>query len=131
METVESELRTPLARVRGLGSAKDGTGHWWAQRLTAVALIPLASWLVISLAHLSGAEHSVVHAWLAQPVNAVMVLLFLGAAFHHAQLGLQVVIEDYVHRAMLRLAAVIAVKFAAVFLAVASILAVLRITLAN
>src|SRR3546814_15169764 len=77
MNASKPEFRTPLARVRGLGAAKEGVSHWWAQRLTAVALVPLALWLVISLAHLGGVEHRVVQAWVARPVNTVLLVLLL------------------------------------------------------
>ena len=90
-------LRTPLGRVRGLGSAKEGTAHWWAQRLTAIALVPLVLWFAVSLIVLAGADHATVAAWLRDPVAAVLMLLLILAGFHHAQLGMQVVIEDYVH----------------------------------
>src|SRR3546814_15276381 len=90
MNASKPEFRTPLARVRGLGAAKEGVSHWWAQRLTAVALVPLALWLVISLAHLGGVEHRVVQAWVARPVNTVLLVLLLGTMLYHAQLGLQV-----------------------------------------
>ena len=120
-------LRTDLARVRGLGSAKDGTAHWWAQRLTALALVPLTLWLVVSLVALAGADHAAVTAWIARPVVAVLLTLAIVAGFHHAQLGVQVVIEDYVHNEWLKLASVVAVKFAAAALGVAVVFSVLKI----
>jgi succinate dehydrogenase / fumarate reductase membrane anchor subunit len=90
-------LRTPLGRARGLGSARDGTAHWWAQRVTAIALVPLTLWFVASMVALLGAPPGEVVAWVAHPVRAAMLLALLVAVFRHAQLGLQVVIEDYVH----------------------------------
>ena len=120
-------LRSPLGRVRGLGSAKEGTGHWWAQRLTAVALIPLMLWFVASIAGMAGAGHAAVLGWVGSPVVAILLILLIVAVFHHAQLGLTVVIEDYVHGEMTRLAAIIVVKLAAFALAVAAVFAVARI----
>jgi succinate dehydrogenase / fumarate reductase membrane anchor subunit len=120
-------LRTDLGKVRGLGSAKEGVGHWWAQRLTAIALIPLLLWFVASVVPLVGAELRIVREWISSPVNSVLLLTLIVAVFHHAQLGLQVVIEDYVHRGWLKLASVIAVKFAAFGLSATSLFAVLKI----
>ncbi len=120
-------LRTPLGRVRGLVSAKEGVAHWWAQRLTAVALVPLAIWFVVSIAALAGADHGAVVAWLRAPVTVILMVLLVAVAFHHLQLGLQVVLEDYVQTEGLRLAAIIGVKFAAAALALAALYAVLKI----
>ena len=120
-------LRTDLGKVRGLGSAKEGVGHWWAQRLTAIALIPLLVWFVASVVPLVGAELRIVREWISNPVNSVLLLSLIVAVFHHAQLGLQVVIEDYVHTGWLKLASVIAVKFAAFGLGATSLFAVLKI----
>jgi succinate dehydrogenase / fumarate reductase membrane anchor subunit len=96
METGKS-LRSPLGRARGLGSAKDGTHHWWAQRVTAIALVPLTVWFVASVIGLAGAPLIELQAWVASPVVAVLLLILVGATFQHARLGVQVVIEDYVH----------------------------------
>ena len=83
-------LKTPLARVLGLGSAKDGVGHWWWQRLTAIAIVPLGIWFVLSVVSLAGAQHGAAVSWLQSPLNAALFLCFLLAAFWHASLGLQV-----------------------------------------
>jgi succinate dehydrogenase / fumarate reductase membrane anchor subunit len=120
-------LRTPLGRVRGLGSAKEGVAHWWAQRVTAVALIPLALWFVAAVAAHAGADHKTALDWLGQPFVAIVLVLLVVATFHHAQLGMQVVIEDYVHTEWARMALIVLVKFAAVALAIACIFAVLKI----
>ena len=120
-------MRTPLARVRGLGSAKEGVHHWWAQRLTAIALVPLALWFVVSVAGMAGMGHEEAKDWVGSPAVTVLLVLLVAATFWHAQLGVQVVIEDYVHGEGCKLAALIAVKFAAVLLAVATIVAVLRL----
>jgi len=122
-------FRTPLKTVRGLGSAKDGTHHWWAQRLTALALIPLTVWFVASVAALAGADHAVFIAWAGSPLASILLICLILATFHHAQLGLQVVIEDYVHTESVKIAMLIVVKGSAVILAVASVVAVLRIML--
>jgi len=90
-------LRTPLGQVRGLGAAKDGTQHWWLQRLTAIALVPLTIWFVISLLQVFGMSRPQVAQWIRSPSTAAPMALFLVAAFWHLKLGLQVVIEDYVH----------------------------------
>ena len=119
--------RTPIGRARGLGSAKDGTAHWWAQRLTALALVPLVLWFVISVIGLIGAGRGAVLDWVEEPVTAGLMVILIGAVFHHGQLGVQVVIEDYVHNEAAKLALIILVKFAAVVLALCGILAVLAI----
>ena len=120
-------LRTPLGRVRGLGSAKEGTHHWWMQRVTAVALVPLSLWFIVSLIRLSGADHAAAVAWLASPVTAVFMLLTIIGVFHHLQLGLQVVIEDYIHNEAMKVACVLGVKLASFALAVAAGFAVLKV----
>ncbi|MBP2313391.1 succinate dehydrogenase, hydrophobic membrane anchor protein [Azospirillum soli] len=121
-------LRTPLAEVRGLGSAKYGTEHWWHQRLSAIALIPLTVWFVFGVIRHLGADHAAFTAWLQSPFSALMMVLTIGVTFHHAVGGLQVVIEDYVHNEWAKLAAIIAVKFLGFALAAAGIIAVLKIS---
>ena len=125
------DLRTPIARARGLGSAKDGTHHWWMQRITAIALIPLAVWLTASLVAIGAADHAQTVRWIRSPAVGVALLLTIAAVFHHAQLGLQVIIEDYVQAEWKKLAAVIAVKLAAVALAATAAFSVLRIALGS
>ena len=120
-------LRSELARVRGLGSAREGAGHWWTQRMTAVALVPLAIWLVVQLAAHAGADHAAVVAWLRDPLTAIPMVLLIAATFWHAELGLQVVIEDYVHTRWLRVASIALTKFAAASLAVIGAFSVLKI----
>jgi succinate dehydrogenase / fumarate reductase membrane anchor subunit len=121
------DRRTPLARARGLGSAKDGVGHWWAQRLTAIALIPLVVWFAISLVMLSGADYTVVRAWIGSPLVMMLLILTIGVGLHHGQLGLQVVIEDYVGNDGWKLALIVIVKFIAVLFGLGAIVAILRI----
>jgi succinate dehydrogenase / fumarate reductase membrane anchor subunit len=120
--------RTALSVVRGSGAAKDGTRHWWAQRLTAVALIPLGIGFVAMMIALVGSNYEGARAALAHPVVAALWILFTVALFHHAQLGLQVVLEDYVHSRGLKIAAIIAVKFAAMALGATCIVSVLRVS---
>lgn len=121
-------LRSPLGRVRGLGAAREGVSHFWQQRLTALALVPLTVWFVISMITLAGSDFAHFQAWLALPGNSTMMLLVIFCVFHHGQLGLQVVIEDYVHSEGLRLASIIAVKFATWFFGVYAAVSVLGIT---
>lgn len=120
-------MRNPLGRARGLGSAKEGVQHWWMQRLTAVALVPLALWFVYVMVAFTGADHAAVVTWFVRPRNSILMILLIAATFHHAQLGLQVVIEDYVHNETVKLASVVAVKFLAVALAAGAIFGVVRI----
>lgn len=127
MSEPSTSLRSDLGRVRGLGAAKDGTGHWWAQRVTALALVPLTLWFAASIVALAGADHATVVDWIGSPVPAVLLVLLIVATFHHAQLGLQVVIEDYVHREGMKVALILFVKGAAVLLGVVALFAVLRI----
>lgn len=122
-------LRTPLSVVRGLGSAKEGVNHWWWQRLTALALIPLALWFVFSVAALAGAEHATVILWMQSPVVAALLILFISVVFYHAQLGVQVVIEDYIHTEWLKNACLITLKFAVVFLTVMAVVIILQVAL--
>jgi succinate dehydrogenase / fumarate reductase membrane anchor subunit len=121
--------RTPLGRARGLGSAKSGTGHWWAQRVTALALIPLVIWFVISMIVITGANHETALSFISSPINAVLLTLLIIATFYHGQLGLQVVIEDYIHTKWLEVTLILSVKGGAIFLGVASVYAVIAIAL--
>ncbi|CAN0397981.1 unnamed protein product [Phaeothamnion confervicola] len=122
-----SDLRTPLARARGLGSAREGVKHWWAQRLTAIALIPLVVWFAISLVMLSGADYDIARAWIGSPLVMVLLILTIVIGLHHGQLGLQVVIEDYIHGDGWKLALIVAVRFVAVIFGLAATVAILRI----
>ncbi len=123
----EPRLRSPLGRAIGLGSAKEGVEHWWAQRVSAVALIVLGLWFVASLIALAGADRDAVVAWLRHPLAAILTVLTLIAVFYHSALGLQVVIEDYVNSEWLKLSTMVAMRLISVALAVAGIFAVLRI----
>ena len=120
-------LRSPLRRVLGLGSARGGSSHWYAQRVTAVALALLALWFVVSLALLVDASYEQVSGWLRMPLNSALALLLVVVAAWHAVLGLQVIVEDYVAEKGKRMLVLIAIKFAFVVAAVVGVLAVLRI----
>jgi succinate dehydrogenase / fumarate reductase membrane anchor subunit len=120
-------MRTPLAKVRGHGSAKSGAHHWWAQRLSAVALIPLFLWFVASLTVVATSDYAAAANWVRSPWNSALLILLIGAVFYHAQLGMQVVFEDYVSKHWLQVASIILVRFVAMLLAVVSIIAVLRV----
>jgi succinate dehydrogenase / fumarate reductase membrane anchor subunit len=113
--------------VRGLGSAKAGAQHWWIQRLTSVALVPLILWLVASLIGLVGADYATFVGWLRQPLNTILMIVLLAAGFWHLQLGVQVIIEDYVHHEAAKIASIVVVKFATAFLALGGIFSVLKI----
>ena len=121
-----TDRRTPLTRARGLGSAKEGVHHWWMQRLTAIALIPLVVWFAISLVMLSGADYQVVRAWIGSPLVMVMLILTIGIGLHHGQLGIQVVWEDYTEGAF-RVVMIVLTKFLAVLFGLGAIVAILRI----
>lgn len=120
-------FRTPLKQARGLGASHHGTAHWWSQRLSAVGMVPLMLWLVIGIAGNAGGSYVETTAWIASPLNAVLLALVFGVLFYHASLGLQVVLEDYVSHRGVRLALVTAVRFLALLLAIAGIFAVLMI----
>lgn len=125
----DDRMRSPLGRALGLGSAKEGVEHWWRQRLTAVALVPLSLWFVAALiAHL-GADRAAAIAWLRSPLPAIAMLLLIVALFWHMALGVQVVIEDYVGHEAAKIAALVALRLVACALAAAALFAVLRVAL--
>lgn len=124
------DMRTPLARAMGLGSAKEGVGAWWAERVSAVALVPLALWFAASIIAHTGSDYATFIVWLKTPLAAILMILLLIALFYHTALGLQVVIEDYVHSAT-KFAAVIAVRLGCCALATAGVVAILRIALSG
>ncbi len=117
--------RSALGRVRGLGSAKEGVGHWWAQRLTALALVPLTIWFAASVAALTGASHPEMVAWAGSPLVAGLLILLIVATFYHNYLGLQVVIEDYVHHEGWKLGLLLLIQGASILLALTGVLSVL------
>lgn len=124
-----STLRTPLKNVRGLGSAQSGVRHWWLQRLTAIALVPLSVWLLWLSAGLVHADYATVRAAIGQPVHAVLLVAFAVSLFWHGALGLQVIIEDYIHTRWQEVTLQIAVRFGAFLAVVACVLAIARIAL--
>lgn len=124
-------MRSQLGRARGLGSAKEGVHHWWAQRVTAVAMIPLGLWFVGSLVCLTDVDHATTVQWLGSPVTLGLMSLFLIALTYHAVLGLQVVVEDYIHHKAVKIITLLAINFAGFGLATAGIVAMLVIAFAG
>jgi succinate dehydrogenase / fumarate reductase membrane anchor subunit len=120
-------MRTPMARVRGLGAAREGTGHWWTQRLLSLALIPLTVWFAASVISLAGATHQEVVAWIGNPVVAGLLILLIVTSFYHGLLGVQAVVEDYVHHEVAKFTALILLKGLAVVLGLTGVLSVLTI----
>ncbi|NQV45984.1 MAG: succinate dehydrogenase, hydrophobic membrane anchor protein [Rhodospirillales bacterium] len=121
------EMRSSLGKVRGLGSTKSGTPHWVAERISAIALVPLSLWFVYSVIALNGAGHSEFKAWLGQHGNAVLMISFVVALFYHAKLGLEVVVEDYIHAETLKVTTHFIIKFATFLSGLSCILATLRV----
>lgn len=119
-------MRSQLGRARGMGAAKSGVHHWWAERVTAIALVPLTLWFVFAVLHLVGAPQAGVHAFVANPINTVLLLALVAMTFHHMQLGLQVVIEDYIHRQPTQRAAVLVNKGIALVLGLLCAVSILR-----
>jgi succinate dehydrogenase / fumarate reductase, membrane anchor subunit len=122
----KGRMRSPLGRAFGLGSAKDGVEQWWLERVTAIALVPLTLWFVASIVVHMNSDYATAIAWLRTPFDTTLMVLLLAALFWHTALGLQVVIEDYIHSGLKR-PLLIAMRFGCFALAVAGILAVLRI----
>jgi succinate dehydrogenase / fumarate reductase membrane anchor subunit len=122
-------MRSPLGRAIGLGSAKEGLDHWWAQRITAVALVPLSLWFISAIVGLVGADLETVQNWMSLPLPAILLILLLIATFYHLSLGLQVVIEDYVHTDFAKLGLVVVLRLLCFGIAVAGIFAVVSIAL--
>jgi len=122
-------LRSPLGRILGRGSAKEGVHHWWLQRLTSVALVPLSIGFVASLLALPALDYASLLAWLRQSGTALGLILFVLVAARHSQLGIRVVIEDYVHGAGLKTVALVLIDFAHVLIGAAAVFAVLKVAL--
>ena len=120
-------LRSPLGRVRGLGSAKEGTGHFWAQRVTAVALVPLTFLFVMLLFVLKGADHAGMVAIMGNPLVAIIMLSFIVAGLYHMMLGMQVVIEDYVSHEGAKVVLVLTVDLGSIALGIACVFAILKL----
>lgn len=122
---------TPFKKAHGLGTVKKGVHHWLVQRISAIALLPLTLWVVFSVASLVGKDYASVAAWFAKPFTTVMLTLFVATATYHASLGLQVIIEDYVHHLLTKIALLIMVKLVLVLFGTLSILAILRLFFAG
>ena len=122
-------IETPIARVRGLGSAHSGAHHWWIERLTSISTLLLFFWLGASLLTLPALDHQTIVAWLSSPTAAVPMLLLIVSTFWHLKLGMQVVIEDYVHDAGWKFFSIVLLKFFTILLAALAIFAVLKIAL--
>lgn len=120
-------LQTAIGRVRGLGSARDGTNHWKMQRLTALSNLVLVTWFVFSVASLAGTDYLTVRAWLASPLAATLMILLVTSIFYHARLGLQVVVEDYVHHEGARIASLAAIQLLIFGLGIACIVSILMV----
>ena len=123
-------IRTPLAHVRGLGTAKDGTHHWWVQRVTSIILVPLVLWFVFSLIRVFDADYETFQRWLSNPYRAGAMVALLATMFYHANLGMQVIYEDYVRPESAKFAAMLITQFVLFLLGAISIVAVLKIALA-
>jgi succinate dehydrogenase / fumarate reductase membrane anchor subunit len=126
--TAPAIMRSPLGRVRGLGSSRSGTSLWWAQRLTAFALLPLTLWFVCAIIRLAGLPRAAVQSWASSPLVATLLIALIAATFHHLQLGVQVVIEDYVHGPA-KLVSLLVVKAAALLLALVAIISALKLAI--
>jgi succinate dehydrogenase / fumarate reductase membrane anchor subunit len=124
-------LRSPLGRVLGLGSAKEGVAHWWAQRVSAVALIPLTLWFFFSLLALPDLEFDTVKTWLGLPISAFLAVLLVAVLSYHSYLGTIVIVEDYVHTNSVRLLGLLALRFLYVLAGGAAIFAILRVALGS
>jgi succinate dehydrogenase / fumarate reductase membrane anchor subunit len=122
-------LRSPLGKVRGLGSAKSGTHHWWMQKVTAIALIPLTVWFVSSVVQMTQADYASVVKWMSSPVFAVLMMLFIVTGIYHLKLGLQVIIEDYIHSEGQKHALLMLVTFGCVLIGALAVFSILKIAL--
>lgn len=120
-------LRSPIRRVTHLGSAKEGVGHWWSQRVTSVALIFLGLWFLGALIVNANFSYEGITQWIAKPVNAVLLILFVLTSIYHSKLGVQVVVEDYITHPGAKIVTMLLLNFAHVLLAALAVFAVLRI----
>jgi succinate dehydrogenase / fumarate reductase membrane anchor subunit len=121
-------MQTDLGKVRGLGTAKSGTHHWWMQRVTAVALIPLFIWFISSFVALIGADHATVVEWIKNPFTTTFLIALVVALFYHLNLGVQVIIEDYIHTTAMKIFMLYGVKFGTIVLGLISITSILKIS---
>lgn len=120
-------MQSPLSKAKGLGSAKDGLHHWLVQRFTGIALVPLSLWFMWSMVCLAGADYAEVVAWMREPVSAVALSLFVGVALYHSALGVQVIVEDYIHHEGFKITKLVAQKLVHYFLAALGIFCVLQV----
>jgi succinate dehydrogenase / fumarate reductase, membrane anchor subunit len=125
------QMRSPLGRVLGLGSAKEGVQHWWMQRVTAIALVPLAIWFIIAALGMIGADRAAMVVWMHNPMSPVFAILLIVAVVYHLALGLQVVIEDYIHGETWKLGLIIVMRLWCIVLVGRGILAVLTLAFAG
>jgi succinate dehydrogenase / fumarate reductase membrane anchor subunit len=125
------QMRSPLGRVLGLGSAKEGVQHWWMQRITAIALVPLGIWFVIAALGMIGADRAAMVAWMHNPMSPVFAILLIVAVVYHLALGLQVVIEDYIHSEAWKLGSIIVMRLWCIVLVGRGVLAVLTLACAG
>ncbi|PCJ41310.1 MAG: succinate dehydrogenase, hydrophobic membrane anchor protein [Alphaproteobacteria bacterium] len=123
------DMKTPISKVRGLGSARSGAEEWWMQKIAAVALIPLTIWFVASIVQMTHADYFTVRAWLASPISAILLLLYIVIGLYHLRLGLQAVVVDYVHGGGMKVFCQFTILFGCAVIAVASIFSVLKIAL--
>ncbi len=126
---VERGVLHPLAVARGLGASHTGTEHWWLQRLTSIALVPLTLWFVFTVAQFAGAPYGAIVLWLKSPLNAGLLILFVAIGFHHAAAGLEVIFEDYIHHKPAKLTAILIQKFFFLVLGVVCVVSVLMVAL--
>lgn len=131
MSEPNNQFQTALGRARGLGSSKDGTHHWMHERITSLTSIPLMLWLVWSVVDMQGWDYAAFTSWLAQPLNAFLMALSVISTFYHAALGVQVIVEDYVHCHVMKLCTLIGFKLAFLVTALASIFSIIKIALAG
>ncbi len=129
MNSKAQSYRSDLGRVRGLGSAKEGTHHWWVMKVSSFALIPLTLWFVYSVLHLIGGDQAAVQAWVKQPVQAITLLLFIGFSLHHSANGIQTVMEDYIHTPFLKIVLLVGNKLLHVVLAAVAAFSIITLAL--
>lgn len=129
MNSKTQSYRSDLGRVRALGSAKEGTHHWWVMKVSSFALIPLTLWFVYSVLHLLGGDQAAVQAWVKQPVQAITLLLFIGFSLHHSANGIQTVMEDYIHTPFLKIVLMVGNKLLHVVLAAVAAFSIITLAL--
>lgn len=128
--TIQADvMRSPLGRARGLGGARSGSVHWWAQRVTALALVPLSLWFICVALRLTGASHEQVHAWISGPLPMVLLIALVLASFYHLALGMQIVLEDYVRGEAARLISLLLMKGVIFLLTLACLVSILKLGL--